>query len=42
MPDFVADKISAQLRGTRFLLDRNGSLVITSGADNEVVLIVSA
>ncbi len=41
MPDFVADKISAQLRGTRFLLDRNGSLVITSGPDNEVVLIVS-
>ena len=42
MPEFVAEKISAELRGTRFLFDRNGSLVITAGPNNEVIVIVSA
>ena len=42
MPEFVAEKISPELRGTRFLFDRNGSLVITAGPNNEVVVIVSA
>jgi hypothetical protein len=40
MPEFVVAKISTELRGTRFLFDRNGSLVITAGPHNEVVLIV--
>jgi hypothetical protein len=40
MPEFVAEKISAALRGTRFLFDRNGSLVITAGPNNEVIAIV--
>jgi len=42
MPEFVAAKISPELRGTRFLFDRNGSLVITAGPNNEVIVIVSA
>ena len=42
MPEFVAAKISTELRGTRFLFDRNGSLVITSGPNNEVIMIVPA
>ena len=42
MPEFVAAKISTELRGTRFLFDRNGSLVITAGPNNEVIVIVPA
>lgn len=41
MPEFVVEKVSAALKGTRFLFDRNGSLVITAGPNNEVVAIVS-
>jgi hypothetical protein len=41
MPEFVAEKISAELRGTRFLFDRNGRLVITAGPNNQVIVIVS-
>jgi hypothetical protein len=41
MPEFVAANISAALRGTRFLFDVNGALVITAGPNNEVVAIVS-
>jgi hypothetical protein len=42
MPEFVAAKISPELRGTRFLFDRNGSLIITAGPNNEVIVIVPA
>ena len=42
MPEFVAAKISPELRGTRFLFDRDGSLVITAGPNNEVIVIVPA
>ena len=41
MPEFVAEKISAELRGTRFLFDRNERLVITAGPNNQVIVIVS-
>ncbi|MEJ2378776.1 MAG: hypothetical protein P8Y71_26470 [Pseudolabrys sp.] len=40
MPDNVTAKIAAQLKGTRYAIDKNGALVVTASADNSVVLIV--
>jgi hypothetical protein len=39
-PDILAERLVPQIKGTQFLIDRNGALVVTSGADNTVVLIV--
>jgi hypothetical protein len=41
VPDNVVQAIP-RLKGTNFLIDQNGALVVTSGADNSVVLIVDA
>jgi hypothetical protein len=30
-----------RLKGTRFLIDQDGALVVTAGADNSVILIVN-
>ena len=41
MPDELLQKAAApQLKGTKFLIDKNGALVVTASADNLVVLIV--
>jgi hypothetical protein len=40
MPDILADKLVPQFKGTHYLIDQNGALVVTAGADNTVVIIV--
>jgi hypothetical protein len=40
MPENVYEKIAPRLKGTSFLIDQNGALVVTTGADNLVLLIV--
>jgi hypothetical protein len=39
-PDIVFERLAPQLKGTRFLIDQNGALVVAAGDDNAVVLIV--
>lgn len=41
LPAEVADQIAPQLKGAQYLIDRNGALVVTSGAENVVVLVVA-
>lgn len=40
MPENVSAKIAPQLKETNFLIDQNGALVVTTGKDNLIVLIV--
>lgn len=40
VPAIVYEKIAPRFQGTNFLIDQNGALVVTAGADNLVVLIV--
>ncbi len=41
IPADAAAKIAPQLQGTNYLIDKNGALVVTAGADNAVVLIIA-
>ena len=41
MPADVVEKIAPQLKGANYLIDQNGALVVTTGTDNVVVLIVA-
>ena len=40
MPQDIYEKTAPQLKGTNFLIDQSGALVVTAGKDNSVVLIV--
>jgi hypothetical protein len=41
VPAEVTDRIASGLKGTNYLIDKNGALVVTTGADNVVVLVVA-
>lgn len=41
LPAEVVDRTAPQLKGARYLIDRNGALVVAAGADNRVVLVVA-
>jgi hypothetical protein len=40
MPDDVTASIAPELKGTNFVIDQNGALVVTAGPENIVTLIV--
>ena len=40
VPGIIVEKLVPKLKGTKYLVDQNGSLVVTAGADNTTVLIV--
>lgn len=40
VPADVTDRIAPGLKGASYLIDRNGALIVTTGPDNRVVLVV--
>jgi hypothetical protein len=40
VPADVTDRIAPGLKGANYLIDRNGALVLTTGPNNRVVLVV--